>query len=121
MFSRAAPSIESGFAARSVIARRDHAMRCPRDATRSTSTTRVRNRADNSARSKLHAVKIDRILQRVKPKRNVHGIAAALLPFESDGRIAVDAFQQCLQMTHRTGLINAVNMDTGYVNYLSAE
>jgi 4-hydroxy-tetrahydrodipicolinate synthase len=51
----------------------------------------------------------------------VHGIAAALLPFESDGRIAVDAFQQLLQLTHRAGLTNAVNMDTGYVNYLSAE
>lgn len=64
---------------------------------------------------------IDRILQRVQPGRTAHGIAAALLPFESDGRIAVDAFQQRLLATHRTGLMNAVNMDTGYVNYLSAE
>jgi len=55
---------------------------------------------------------IDRILQRVKPGRTVHGIAAALLPFESDGRIAVDAFQQRLHVTHRAGLTNAVNMDT---------
>ena len=64
---------------------------------------------------------IDGILKRVKPGRTVHGIAAALLPFESDGRIAVDAFQQRLHVTHRAGLTNAVNMDTGYVNYLSPE
>jgi len=64
---------------------------------------------------------IDHILQRVNPGRIVHGIAAALLPFESDGRIAVDAFQQRLIATHQAGLTNAVNMDTGYVNYLSLE
>jgi 4-hydroxy-tetrahydrodipicolinate synthase len=52
-------------------------------------------------------------------RRKVHGIAAALLPFELDGSIAVDAFQQHLIATHRAGLMNAVNMDTGYVNYLS--
>jgi 4-hydroxy-tetrahydrodipicolinate synthase len=64
---------------------------------------------------------VDGILQRVQPGRTVHGIAAALLPFESDGPIAVDAFQQCLRRTHQAGLMNAVNMDTGYVNYLNAE
>jgi 4-hydroxy-tetrahydrodipicolinate synthase len=53
--------------------------------------------------------------------RKVHGIAAALLPFESDSRIAVEAFQQHLVATHRAGLMNAVNMDTGYVNYLSED
>lgn len=49
----------------------------------------------------------------------VQGIAAALLPFESDGRVAVDAFQRHLSATHTAGLENAVNMDTGYVNFLS--
>jgi dihydrodipicolinate synthase/N-acetylneuraminate lyase len=53
--------------------------------------------------------------------RKVQGIAAALLPFESDGRIAVEAFQQHLVATQRAGLMNAVNMDTGYVNYLSED
>jgi 4-hydroxy-tetrahydrodipicolinate synthase len=33
--------------------------------------------------------------------------------------VAVEAFQQHLLRTHAAGLINAVNMDTGYVNYLS--
>jgi 4-hydroxy-tetrahydrodipicolinate synthase len=49
----------------------------------------------------------------------VQGIAATLLPFESDGRIAVEAFQHHLVATQRAGLTSAVNMDTGYVNYLN--
>jgi dihydrodipicolinate synthase/N-acetylneuraminate lyase len=56
---------------------------------------------------------------RIRAHRKVHGIAAALLPFDSDGHIAVAAFQQHLLATHRAGLRNAVNMDTGYVNLLS--
>jgi len=59
------------------------------------------------------------MIQQIQPRRKIQGIAAALLPFEADGRIAVQAFQQHLFATHRAGLINAVNMDTGYVNYLS--
>lgn len=51
--------------------------------------------------------------------RRVEGIAAALLPFTADGQIDVDAFQDNLRRTHEAGLVNAVNMDTGYVNYLS--
>jgi dihydrodipicolinate synthase/N-acetylneuraminate lyase len=64
-------------------------------------------------------MKIDSLIERRKLRRNVQGIAAALLPFESDGRVAVDAFQRHLAATQRAGLMNAVNMDTGYVNYLS--
>lgn len=64
---------------------------------------------------------IGEIEQRRRLGRKVQGIAAALLPFESDGDIAVDAFQNHLRATHRAGLMNAVNMDTGYVNYLSEE
>jgi 4-hydroxy-tetrahydrodipicolinate synthase len=51
--------------------------------------------------------------------RRVQGIAAALLPFNSDGQMAVEAFQRHLVATHNAGLMNAVNMDTGYINYLS--
>src|SRR5438034_11213297 len=51
-------------------------------------------------------------------RRKVQGIAAALLPFEADGRIAVEDFQKHLQATQSAGVMNAVNMDTGYVNYL---
>src|SRR4026208_1055866 len=66
-------------------------------------------------------MRIEHILQRVRPGRAIQGIAAALLPFEPDGRIAVDAFQRRLQATYAAGLTNAVNMDTGYVNYLTLE
>jgi len=62
---------------------------------------------------------IQEIQSRRQLKRKVRGIAAALLPYSADGHIAVDAFQQHLLATHRAGLRNAVNMDTGYVNYLS--
>src|SRR5713101_10117403 len=59
------------------------------------------------------------LMERRQLRRKVQGIAAALLPYEADGRIAVEAFQRHLAATHRAGLMNAVNMDTGYVNYLS--
>src|SRR5919109_530838 len=61
---------------------------------------------------------IESLLQRQRPGRKVQGIAAALLPFAADGKVAVEAFQKHLQATQRAGLMNAVNMDTGYVNYL---
>ena len=64
-------------------------------------------------------VSIESLAQRRRLRRKVQGIAAALLPYESDGRVAVEAFQQHLVATHRAGLMNAVNMDTGYVNYLT--
>jgi 4-hydroxy-tetrahydrodipicolinate synthase len=64
-------------------------------------------------------MKIESMIERRKLRRKVAGIAAALLPFESDGRVAVEAFQRGLAATQRAGLMNAVNMDTGYVNYLS--
>jgi dihydrodipicolinate synthase/N-acetylneuraminate lyase len=55
---------------------------------------------------------------RVRPGRRITGIAAALLPFEVDGSLAEEAFAAHLQATHRAGLTNAVNMDTGYANLL---
>src|SRR6267154_2742795 len=58
------------------------------------------------------------LLQKQKPGRKVHGIAAALLPYAADGRVAVEDFQRHLRTTDRAGLMNAVNMDTGNVNYL---
>ena len=61
---------------------------------------------------------IDSLIERRKLRRKVQGIAAALLPFESDETVAIDAFQRHLVATQRAGLMNAVNMDTGYVNYL---
>jgi len=62
---------------------------------------------------------IETLEKRRRPGRGVKGIAAALLPYGADGKIAVEAFQRHLLATQQAGLTNAVNMDTGYVNYLS--
>jgi dihydrodipicolinate synthase/N-acetylneuraminate lyase len=66
-------------------------------------------------------LRVEDTIARLRPRRKVQGIAAALLPFEPDGRIAVEAFQRHLSATRSAGLLNAVNMDTGYVNYLTPE
>jgi len=72
-------------------------------------------------RGEVGDLEIEDTIARLRPRRKVQGIAAALLPFESDGRIAVEAFQKHLLTTQAAGLRNAVNMDTGYVNYLTPE
>ena len=64
---------------------------------------------------------IEVLLKRQRPRRKIQAIAAALLPFQANGSIAVEAFQQHLLATHKAGLMNAVNMDTGYVNFLREE
>ncbi len=64
---------------------------------------------------------IEAFTRRQRLRHRVQGIAAALLPFEADGKIAVEALQKHLRATHQAGLMNAVNMDTGYVNLLSDE
>jgi len=64
---------------------------------------------------------IEQVLGQIQPRRKISGIAAALLPFETDGSVAVEAFQNHLLRTHSAGLINAINMDTGYVNCLSQQ
>lgn len=66
-------------------------------------------------------MRVESIIELIRPGRRPQGIAAALIPFEASGEIAVEAFQKHLQATHRAGLMNAVNMDTGYANYLSDE
>src|SRR5439155_11251965 len=63
---------------------------------------------------------IEDLIKAKRLRRRVQGIAAALLPYEEDGTVAVAAFQEHIIATHRAGLMNAVNMDTGYVNFLSA-
>ena len=66
-------------------------------------------------------MRIEDLEKRKRLGRRVEGIAAALLPFTQDGRIDVEAFQSHLRRTQEAGLVNAVNMDTGYVNYLSEQ
>jgi dihydrodipicolinate synthase/N-acetylneuraminate lyase len=62
---------------------------------------------------------VEGLLMRQRPRREVQGVAAALLPYEPDGKIAIDAFTRQLISTDQAGLMSAVNMDTGYVNYLT--
>src|SRR6266550_6704071 len=64
---------------------------------------------------------VEDMIALLHPRRKIHGVAAALLPFEADGHIAVEAFQKHLTETNEAGLTNAVNMDTGYVNYLTPQ
>jgi 4-hydroxy-tetrahydrodipicolinate synthase len=54
-----------------------------------------------------------------KFRRKITGYAACLLPFEQDGSIAVNAFRAAVARTTAAGLGCAVNMDTGYANYLT--
>jgi 4-hydroxy-tetrahydrodipicolinate synthase len=64
---------------------------------------------------------LEAIAGRRRLGRKVTGIAAALLPYAAEGKVAVDAFQEHLVATQRAGLMNAVNMDTGYVNLLTSD
>src|ERR1700675_3136314 len=64
-------------------------------------------------------MKLETLMERRVLGRKVQGIAPALLPYDARGAIAVEEFQRHLLATHRAGLMNAINMDTGYVNYLS--
>jgi dihydrodipicolinate synthase/N-acetylneuraminate lyase len=56
---------------------------------------------------------------RLRPGRRVHGIAAALLPYTSDGRMDLDAFAAHVARTRAAGLDVAVNMDTGFGDLLA--
>lgn len=59
--------------------------------------------------------------QSIKLHRQTTGYAACLLPFNPDGTIAEDAFQAAVARTSDAGLGCAVNMDTGYANYLTCD
>jgi dihydrodipicolinate synthase/N-acetylneuraminate lyase len=82
---------------------------------------RLQNAKDN-LRRQVRSVEpgsgIESLFEKRKLRRKVEGISAALLPYRPNGEVAVDSFVQHLIATHRAGLINAVNMDTGYANYL---
>jgi dihydrodipicolinate synthase/N-acetylneuraminate lyase len=67
-----------------------------------------------------HAPSVADLLVRVKP-RPIEGISALLLAYREDGRPDLDAFAAHLERTVAAGLKPSVNMDTGYVNLLTAE
>ena len=56
-----------------------------------------------------------------KFKRMAIGYAACLLPFNADGSIACESFQESVARTTGAGLGCAVNMDTGYANLLAPQ
>ena len=55
----------------------------------------------------------------LRPRRQIVGMSAILLPFDARGRIDWDGFRGHLNRTLAAGLVPAVNMDTGYVNLLA--
>lgn len=56
----------------------------------------------------------------LKPGRAIEGISAVLLPYLPDDRPDWESFRALLDRTWTAGLTPAVNMDTGYVNLLTA-
>lgn len=57
----------------------------------------------------------------IRPRRQITGISAVLLPFTEAGEIDWPAFTAHCVRTAQAGLIPAVNMDTGYVHLLTPE
>lgn len=58
------------------------------------------------------------LLARVRPGREITGMAAVLLPFDEHGDVYWPSFERLLSRTVDAGLRPAVNMDTGYVQLL---
>ena len=54
----------------------------------------------------------------LKPQRKIKGYSAILLPFMENDTIDWDVFCNHVKRTHDNGLVPAINMDTGYGNFL---
>ena len=57
--------------------------------------------------------------QLIRPKRRIEGISAILLPFRADGEIDYPGLANHVRRTAAAGLTPAVNMDTGFANFIS--
>jgi len=57
----------------------------------------------------------------IVPNRIISGASAVLMAVTEDGSISWDEFEQHLERTIHAGLTPAVNMDTGFGPYLSAQ
>ncbi len=66
-------------------------------------------------------LQLDEYSLRRRPGRVVQGISAVLLPYGADGHIDEAGFRRHLRRTLHAGLRVAVNMDTGYIDLLTAE
>lgn len=56
-----------------------------------------------------------------RPRRRIIGMSAILLPFQSNGAVDWGGFRRHVARTADSGLIPAVNMDTGYANLIDAD
>lgn len=65
----------------------------------------------------MHVIAVDPA-QLLRPRRQITGISAILLPFTDTGEIDWSAFTAHVLRTAEAGLTPAVNMDTGFVNLL---
>jgi dihydrodipicolinate synthase/N-acetylneuraminate lyase len=61
------------------------------------------------------------LIPMIKPGRKITGLSAMLLPFSQDGSVDWTSFEKHLERTFESGLVPAVNMDTGYVHLLNDE
>ncbi len=59
------------------------------------------------------------VASRVRPRREIDGISAILVPYTADGQIDWPALEAHIARTAAAGLRPAVNMDTGYVQLLA--
>lgn len=75
--------------------------------------------ADYDAGNHQIFMKVPDYLEKKRPGRHVEGLAACLLPFDDNGEIAGKAFREAIERTAEAGLGCAVNMDTGYANYIA--
>ena len=57
-------------------------------------------------------------IRMIRPRREITGMSAVLLPFTDDGEIDWPGFAMHVERTAAAGLIPAVNMDTGFGNLL---
>lgn len=57
----------------------------------------------------------------IRPRRNIEGISAILLPFHDNGEIDWAGLTQHIRRTAEAGLTPAVNMDTGFANLISED
>lgn len=64
------------------------------------------------------SARVDDVSQLIQQRRKPIGMSAVLLPFLSDGSTDWHSFEQHVARTLESGLVPAVNMDTGYINLL---
>lgn len=57
-------------------------------------------------------------LPEIKPRRQITGMSAILLPFKIDGSVDWAGFEAHVERTSAAGLTPAVNMDTGFANLI---